>query len=440
MKKFYSAALSILMIAGALTGCGKSTGTPSSEPSAAQGGNGAKTVLNVVTAGGGFWETPMAEIEADYETKHPDIDLNLQIMGYDQLSQTLEVKMGAKSNEFDVIAVDFPLVAAYTERGYIQPLDKWITAAEQKRFIESSQKASIWNNQFMAAPMESSAMLLFYNQALLEQAGVSFTPKADEYVTWEQLSEVSAQVLAKLDPNGTEGYYGIGLEQVSRPYQILPMANTLGEKGIADDGFTVDGVLNTDGWVKAMDFYQGLFEKKISPRGVKAEEMGPLFYSGKMVFYIGGPWNYFTASGTEGFDFGYARFPTFEGYKAATPTGSWHLGISSFSEKSEEAAKFIRYLTLEEGNSLWIAKSNDIPALKNELENIIGNAEAPETTRMCASSVYDSGYARPVSPGYTEWENVMTAAFEDIRNGSNPKEVLDNAVSQIDRLFQKYKK
>ena len=433
--------MSAVLIGAPLAACGKSADSKSESAANSSGEEaGGKTVLTVVTAGGGFWDEPMAKIEADYEEKHPNIDLNIQIFGYEQLFQNVEVKMGAESDEYDVIAVDFPMVAAYADRGYIQPLDDWFDAAEYDLFVDSSRSASFWQERFMAAPMESSAMLLFYNKGLLEEAGVDFKIEENEHVTWEKLVETSKQVLDKMDPQRSGEYSGIGLEQVSRPYQVLPLANTLGEKGIADDGFTVDGVLNTPGWVTAMDFYASLFEEGICPRGVKAEEMGPLFYSGKMLFYIGGSWNYWTAMGTEGFDFGFGLFPTFEGYEAqtATPTGSYHLGISAYSKNADAAADFIRYITLEEGNALWCAESGSVPALKSELESILNSEDALETYKLCAYDVYNTGYPRPVSPGYTEWESVVTASFEDIRNGGDPKSALDSAVSQIDQLFRKY--
>ncbi len=438
-KRFFALTLAMAMSFSACSnGKPADEGNASAETTASEG----KKVLKVITAGGGFWEAPMAKVEEAYEASHPNIDLQLEIYGYDQLFQVIETKVASQSSEYDVISVDAPLVAAYTERGYIKPLDNYISKEEQDKFIDSSKIASIWNNQFMASPLETSAQLLFYNKKLLNEAGITYSGSGEFGVaTWEELVEMSNKVLDKVDPNRDQGYAGIALEQVSRPYQILPMANTLGEKGIADDGFTVDGVVNTENWVKIASFYRDLFENKVSLRGVKAEEFGPMFFGGKAVFYIGGPWNFFTASGTEGFEFGYAPFPTFKGYedKSATPTGSWHFGVSAFSKNEDDAAEFIKYMTLGEGNDVWIKESGDVPALKVSLDKIAQDSEASDLYKMCANDAAKTGYPRPVSPGYSEWENVMTTAFEDIRNGSDPKESLDGAVAQINQLFKKYK-
>ena len=46
---------------------------------------------------------------------------------------------------------------------------------------------------------------------------------------------------------------------------------------------------------------------------------------------------------------------------------------------------------------------------------------------------------RPKTPGYLEWEKIINRAFEDIRNGGNPEDVLKGAAQEIDRALEKYK-
>lgn len=402
----------------------------------------AKTRLNVITAGGGFWETPMAAVEQAYEASHPDVDLNIEIYGYEQLFQVIEVKLAAQSDEYDVIAVDCPLVAAYTERGYIVPLDDSFTKDEQDQFIGASLKASIWKDKFMAAPMETSANLMFYNKTLLKDAGIDFAPEDPFYQpTWEELADMSKRVIETNDPDGSKGIFGISFEQVSRPYTILPLANTLGEKGIGDDGFTVDGVLNTEGWVKALTFYGDLFKDKVSLRGIKSEEFSPLFFAGKALFHQGGPWNIYSLAAQDAFEYGMLISPTFKGHEdtTASATGSWHLGISAFGKNQQLAAEFIKWMTMGEGHEVWICESHDVPALKADMEKIVNDPNADLVYKMSVYSALNTGYPRPVTPAYSEFETVTSAAFEDVRNGADPKQALDDAVMQLNTLFKKYK-
>lgn len=399
----------------------------------------AKTKLTVITAGGGFWETPMAAVEEAYERDHPDVDLNIEIYGYEQLFQVIEVKIAAGSDEYDVLAVDCPLVAAYTERGYINPLDEYFTQDEQAQFLDASLTAAVWDGKFMAAPLETSAGLMFYNKTLLKEAGIEFAPEDPYYQpTWEELVSMSKQFMEKCDPDRSKGYFGISFEQVSRPLTLLPMANILGEKGIGDDGFAVDGVLNTEGWVKALTFYGDLFKDGVSLKGIKSEEFQPLFYAGKALFHLGGPWNAYNLAGVEGFEFGMMLSPTFEGFESKTSTGSWHLGINKNSKQQQLAAEFIKYMCLGEGHKVWIDASHDVPALKADMQAILDDPNADLVYKMCVYSALNTGYPRPVTPAYSEFETVTSAAFEDVRNGADPKQALDDAVMQLNTLFRKY--
>ncbi len=416
----------------------EATAAPSTREPAEQG----KTKLTMITAGGGFWETPMAEVEKAYEDSHPDVDLNIEIYGYEQLFQVIESKIAGGTDEYDVIAVDAPLVAAYTYRGYLKPLDAYFTKDEQALYIDSSLKASIWDGKFMAAPLETSASLVFYNKTLLKEAGIDFNPEDPFYKpTWEQIADMSKQFVQTSDPDGSKGYFGFSFEQVSRPYTMLALANSLGEKGVADDGFTVDGVLNTPGWVKAMTYYGDMFKDGVSLRGIKSEEFSPLFFAGKALFHWGGPWNWYTCQATTNYEFGMMLTPAFEGYedKAATNTGSWHLGINANSKNEELAAEFIKWISIGEGNQVWINASRDVPALKSSLDALVNNPDTDTVYKLCVYDALNTGYPRPVTPGYSEFETVTSAAFEDIRNGTDPQEALDSAVAQINTLFKKYK-
>ena len=53
-------------------------------------------------------------------------------------------------------------------------------------------------------------------------------------------------------------------------------------------------------------------------------------------------------------------------------------------------------------------------------------------------SLAQSAVARPTSVGYVDFETVMNKAFADIRNGSSPAQRLQQAASELKRVFAKY--
>ena len=46
---------------------------------------------------------------------------------------------------------------------------------------------------------------------------------------------------------------------------------------------------------------------------------------------------------------------------------------------------------------------------------------------------------RPATPFYLEWEDSVGKAFEDVRNGADPKQTLAKTVQLVERAAAKYK-
>ena len=125
------------------------------------------------------------------------------------------------------------------------------------------------------------------------------------------------------------------------------------------------------------------------------------------------------------------------------PTGSWHLGINRFSKKKDAAAKFVKYATGREGCIGWFKTDLHLSPNKVALDYIASADEYKEFPwtmyKLVIYETQNTAVGRPVTPGYLEYEQILTAAFEDIRNGSDVEATLKGAVPRIDRLLEKYK-
>jgi ABC-type glycerol-3-phosphate transport system substrate-binding protein len=358
---------------------------------------------------------------------------------FNDLFQVIEVKIASGSKDYDVISVDVPMVAGYVNRGYLEPVDRYFTTAEKGQFIPSTLAAGSWNSVFYSPPMNTSSQLLWYNKGLLSKAGITVrSSDVNNRLTYEEIEEYARQALAKLDPNRTNGIAGIMFQQVSRTNQMCALPNSLGEKNIGDDGFIVEGVINSPGWVKAMTWYQNLYQNGLALRGYTADEISNLFNSDKILFMIGGTWTPGQISNT---DYGFAPVPAFKGYenKVGSPTGSWHFGINKASTKKDMAAAFIKWFSLGEGNTMWLKANTDVPSTKSASNAIQNDPAASPIMKIAIFEAENTAVPRALTPGYPEYSTIMDAAFEDIRNGSNVKATLDNAVREINAALAKYK-
>jgi ABC-type glycerol-3-phosphate transport system substrate-binding protein len=384
----------------------------------------------------GDWEGYLNEINAVYKQK-TGVEVTLETYSFNDLFQMIEVKIASGSKDYDVFSVDVPMVAGYAHRGYIAPMDKYFSTTDKAKIMPAALAAGSWKGVLYSPPMNTSSQILWYNKDALAKAEVTVRESSiTNRLTYEEVLTYVQQALAKLDPDRKNGIAGLVFEQVSRTYQMCAVANSMGEKNIGDDGFVVNGIINSPGWIKAMTWYSNLYKDGLSLRG--NVENVDLFKSGKILFIIGGTWN---TNNFKDVNYGFAPVPAFKGYedKVGTPTGSWHFGINKASTKQDLAGAYIKWLSVEEGNDLWLEKNHDVPSTLSAAAKIENDPNGDPIYKIAAYEAGHTAVPRALTPGYPEYSTIMDATFEDIRNGSDVKRSLDSAVQQINLALAKYK-
>lgn len=292
-----------------------------------------------------------------------------------------------------------------------------------------------------AAPMNTSTQELYYNKTLLDEAGITLPENdAENRLTYEQVADLAKQAQEKLDPDGSRGIIGFDFQQVSRVYQMNMLANSLGGANIGDDGYTLDGVINTEPWIEAMTWYQNLVKDGIASQGYDADQLPDQFYAGNMVFMMGGTWTP-TSMQTED-EIGCTYAPCFEGHEdqVATSTGSWYFGVNSQSENKDAAAEFVKWFTLGEGSDMWLEINGDVPSRLDKQQEIADNPEASQDMKIAAYEAANTAVPRAVTPVFGEYSTALDQAWEDVRNGADVEEALENAIDQYNSATASYEK
>ncbi|MCI9296547.1 MAG: extracellular solute-binding protein [Lachnospiraceae bacterium] len=444
VKKLLSGLL-IAAMCMSLTACGseaevaKEPNSEASEDSTEDKGAG-ETVIHLMMSNSQEIGVSAA-VEAFNEAYAGKIRCEADYISFNDVFETLEVLMSNQSTEYDIFAADGPNVSAYVNRGYLQPLNEWISDDEIAMFTDSMITEGTVNGQFYGAPMGDSSLVMYYNIKLLEEAGIeidfdSVTP--DNRLTWEELTEYAKQALAVLDPDGNNGIYGIEFQQVGRVYQMNVLANSLGGAQISENGLSVDGVINTDSWYEALEFYQTNVENGIFTRGIGATDTSNYFQSGKILFYLGTTALPATFEKNGFTDYDYTYVPCFEGHESdvRTSCGSWTIGMNVYSEKQEAAAEFIKYLTLYDGADVYIDASGMVPALSRQFTDEL-KTEKP-FMEMAEYEALNTSLVRAVTPAYNEYNTAMDAMWDNVRNGADIKESVDNCIAELTTAFKEY--
>lgn len=379
-----------------------------------------------------------------FNATHPGIHVVQQNLPFDQLFQQVQVRLSAGSASPDLIDVDAPVVAAYAVQGFLAPLDSVFSKKDLAQFVPATLSTSYYLGHLLAPPLNSSSQVLFYNKDLLTRAHIAFPPNDVHHrLTWEQLATLGQKAQVRSGNRVTA--WGLVIDQIDRPYQLLPLPESLGGQPISKDGLHASGVIDTAPWIKAFTYYYNLFNTwQITPKGATPLQTPNLFSAGHAAFFWGGPWNAVAFQAAKGLHWGFAPTPYFAGGKAVTPNDSWHLGINRHSHHFAEAAQFIHWMTVGPGNDIWENKVEQVPSLKREISAIESNpkyaAFPSNMLRLVAYEAEHTAIPRPVTPGFSEYQDILTQAFDNMRSGQSPKAALTAAATQIDSALLKYRR
>lgn len=437
-KKVWLGLLTAAMIAG-LTACGSKAAEETTAKAAGDSVDGEVTIHLMMSNSQELGVS--AAVEAFNKAYEGKIKCEADYVAFNDVFETLEVLMSNKSTEYDIFAADGPNVAAYVSRGYLQPLNQWISDDEIKMFTDAMITEGTYKDQFYGAPMGNSSTVLYYNKALLKEAGInidfdSVTP--DNRLTWEQLIDYSKQALDVLDPDHSKGIYGIEFQQVGRVYQMNILPNSLGGAQISEDGLSIDGVIDTQPWMDALNFYQTQVNDGIFTRGISADDTSSYFQSGKILFYLGTTAlpAAFEKNGFE--DWGFTYIPCFEGHEdeIRSACGSWTIGMNTYSVKQEAAAEFIKYLTLYDGADVYINASGMVPALDRQFTDEL--KEAKPYMVMAEYEVKNTALVRAITPAFNEYSTAMNALWDNVRNGADVAGAVDDCKAELETAFKEY--
>ena len=391
-----------------------------------------QTTLKVVWMG---WpDGQVLPLMAEFEKRNPNIKIALERMPFQQIFQALEVRLNARNGDPDIYIVDSPLTASYASRGHLMELDSII---DKKRFAPSAIAAASYDGKIYSAPFGSSMQLLFYNKEMFKAAGIT-PPSADPAArwTWEQVVDAGKKLTRPAD-----NVWGFTFEQQERPYQLLPMGQSLGGIALSPDGFKASGFIDGPGFVEGWTFMQKMYtEARISPPGQFDPALTPeLFGNGKCGMMVAGTFVFDTLKNKfPNLDFGVAPHPYFAKGKPVTPTGAWHFGVNAKTTQKAAATTFVNDMLSDDMNVLWFKLRPYVPTL-----NAVWDKEAAsfnsDLWKIAKYDVQNTAIPRPATPGFREYEDIVRVSLRDIQAGSPVQPSLTAAAQKIDREIAKYK-
>jgi raffinose/stachyose/melibiose transport system substrate-binding protein len=311
-----------------------------------------------------------AQLIEEFEAANPHITVDHVVRGFDDLNATIRFALQGE-NAPDVAAINqgFNPMGVLVEAGLLEPLDAY--AAQygwNDRFPSTVLRlnsfepdgSAFGSGELYGLSTTAEIVGIFYNKAKLAELGLEVPATVDEFV---------AAVQAAQERYGESVAFG-NLEKNPgfHLFTTLQMA-------YADPEAATDWVLRdrpglsfvTEDNLQAAELLQELaLEGVFTPEynSISRDDAAQSFASGDGTFLMGhGSWKVGEMAAGLGDDVGFMLMPresADEGH-AAIGSGGIAFGIASGSERKEEAAKFLDFITSERAGGLY-TQSGGLPA------------------------------------------------------------------------------
>jgi raffinose/stachyose/melibiose transport system substrate-binding protein len=417
-----AAAAAVLATAAlALAACGGG----SSDSSGSGGSSQGKTLTlwhyeGADSAMGKAW----AEAIKEFQASHPGVTVKFEAKGFEQIQKTAGMVLNSDQAP-DVMEYNKGNATAglLSKQGLLTDLsgeaakrgwDKLLSPSLQTT-AKYDDRGTMGSGKWYGVPNYGEYVMVYYNKDAFKKQGIEVPTTFDEFT-----AALDKFVKAGITPIATGGaeypaqqiLYQLALSKASRPW-VDAFQLYKGKVDFHGPEFTYGAQTFAD-WVK-----KGYISKDSA--GIKAEDMGVSFISGKFPIMVSGSWWYGRfQSQIKDFDWGSFLWPG----SGLTPGSSGNLWVVPEKAKNKDLAYDFIDITMKKdiqnllGNSGGVPVAADPAAISDpKSKELIENFNKLSTQDSLAF------YPDWPAPGYYD---VMVSGVQELINGSKtPDQVLD---------------
>ncbi|MYU01715.1 MULTISPECIES: extracellular solute-binding protein [unclassified Streptomyces] len=416
MKYRLLAGGSVLVLAAALSSC--------SSPSGSASGDG-RTRADVWLMRDSVSETFQKEFTADFEKRHPEIDVKIQIQEWDGIGQKITAAL-ASNDAPDVIEAGNTQVAQYAESGGLLDLSDRKDELNGADWLSGLAEPGAYEGRQYGIPYYAANRVVIHRTDLFEKAGVD----AKAIKTREQWIDATT----KLNTGGTQGIYLPG----QMWYALAGFVWDEGGDLATESGGKWSGALDTPEALRGMAFYEELQALGKGPKDSDEDDppQAEVMAQGQVAQIISTPGGAnVIVEKNPGLKGKLAFFPI-PGKTADTPgavfTGGSDLVVPAAAAHPEEAVTFIKELTGDAWQKKLAVAMSYVPNRTSLASAVSGD---PGAAAMAVGAA--NGHATPNTPGWAavEAENPIKDYMTAVLTGRDPAKEAAKASQDISRAM-----
>jgi trehalose/maltose transport system substrate-binding protein len=410
-----------LVAALALTACGgpKSGG--------GSGGGGAQGTGNFTFVTGKDTSGWTKKLIADWNAAHPDQKASLLELpeAADAQRSQFVTNLQAKSDRYDVLAIDVIWTAEFAKSGWLAELDQSQFPLDQE--LKPAVDTAMFEGKLWAAPFRTNGGLLFYRKDILDKAGKQAPKTIDEL---KALCPLAQQ-------NNMGCYAGQFAKYEGLTVNFAEAVQDAGGEIMTDNGTKV--ALGPQA-VQGLTFLSDGFKQGYIPKEAitfKEEEGRRAFMSGKLLFMRNWPYVYGLASKADPANkvqgkFGVVPLPGFSG-TGSSSLGGLNLAVSAYSKKQKSAVDFLKLASTKEQMKTMSMLSAEPPAwadLYNDPEMVKKFPYLPTLKEGLLAAK-----PRPITPYYQEVTTAIEeAAYVALQGQKAPDQAINDLTKKLNDI------
>jgi len=387
-----------------------------------------------------YWERLISRFELDN-----DIEVNIlrQPTDTDQRRQGLLIALKSGQADPDVFLMDVAWLAQFAASNWLEALDSMLesgSVSEAAFFERILNRADRYRNQLVAFPVYVDGGVLYYRTDLLAAHGFKSPPE-----TWAELVETSRAIQEKERKNNPYfyGYLWQGAQYEGLVCNFLEVAAS-GGGGIIEKENRI--LVASPENIRAAKLMKDFIHKyEISPPStyteMKEEETRLFFQRGQALFERNWPYAWLLhqqeESAVKGV-VGIATLPHFEGGRSVSTLGGWHIGLSRFSDRKDDARTLIKFILSYETQKALALNLGWTPGRRDVYRDSLVLASLPHLADL--AEAFENALPRPNFPYYTQISEILQRHLNAILSGESEAErALGAAEREINEMAGRYR-
>lgn len=373
------------------------------------------------------------DVIAKYETANTGVKIKLDVMPFAQFYQQVDTRLAGRQAP-DIFRVTYQQVGRYANGKAAIDLSKYLEPDFGKAFTPSVWSAVTVKDTPYALPHHTDTFALFYNEELLEKAGISLPSSLDHAWTWKTFIDDAK----RLKTQGGAPYPFAMSWQNGAVHRWMFYLYQHGGRLLNDD-LTASRIAEKAG-VETIAWTQSWFTDGLVPPSTSvksSEKVQNLFANGTIAMMLNGNWQIPFVDQQMKAKWGVTYLP--RDVAMADDLGGTCVAISRDCKVPDVAADFLKFLVNEENMRDYVNKAQFLPVRKSLVDKGIDYSIRPKEMGVFVEqtkTIPEHLVKTVIHPNWGKFSPKMTDELDlAFTSGQSAEQTAKNIEAHVERIL-----